>query len=566
MGAHIRWQAIIALLGIALLVSLLGYLAFSFTTVTVPDQGGTYVEGLAGNPQYINPTLCQYSQVDSDLASLVFSGLTDVNERGEIVNDVAESYSISEDGLTYTFRLRHDVRWQDGTALTAADVVFTIEAIQDADYQGVPHLAELWQNVQVEKIDDYTVQFTLPEPFTPFLDYTTIGLLPYHVLKDVPARLLPMNRFSFAPVGSGPFRVEVVSARKAVLSANPYFYGPKPYLTRLEFKFYPDYESLFSAYERGEIEGISYVRPEDLPKIRGTGKLTLFSARLSGYAVVLLNLNNSTAPFFGDKEVRQALLYALDRQKIIDHVLAGQGLVAHSPIMPDSWAYFSRLKHYCYDPAQASELLDEAGWVDADGDGVRENEDGRPLEFSLLTNDDPTRVKIVEEIARQWMEVGVRANPQKVGISGLVRDFLRPRRFEAALIEWGELPPDPDPYPMWHSTQTEGEGQNYSGFAHSQADEIMEEGRRIPDQARRIELYHRFQEIFAEQVPSLLLYYPVYNYAVDNVVKGIQLGPLTEPHDRFRHIAQWYMATRRVIVSEVQQRVNPGPAFDKSAN
>ncbi len=566
MGAYIRWQAIIALLGIALLVSLLGYLAFSFTTVIVPDRGGIYVEGLAGNPQYINPILCQYNQVDSDLASLVFSGLTDVNERGEIVNDLAESYHISEDGLTYTFHLRRDVRWQDGTAFTATDVVFTIEAIQDADYQGVPYLAELWQNVQVKKIDDYTVQFILPEPFTPFLDYTAIGILPHHILKDVPARLLPRNRFSFAPVGTGPFQVEEVSARAAVLSANPYFYGPKPYLTRLEFKFYPDYESLLSAYEQGEIEGISYVRPDDLPKIRATGKLTLFSARLSGYTLVLLNLNNPNTPFFRDREIRQALLYALDRQKIIDHILAGQGLIAHSPIMPDSWAYFPRVRYYLHDPAQARALLDEAGWVDADGDGVREK-DGRPLEFSLLTNnDDPTRVKIVEEITRQWAEVGVKVHPQQVGISGLVRDFLRPRHFEAALIEWREFLSDPDPYPMWHSTQAEGQGQNYSGFSHRQLDEVMEEGRRITDRARRIELYHRFQEVFAEQVPSLLIYHPVYNYAVDNMVKGIQIGPLIEPHDRFRNLAQWYMATRRVIVSEVQHRINPTPTFDKSAN
>jgi len=385
------------------------------------------------------------------------------------------------------------------------------------------------------------------------LDYTTIGILPHHILKDVPARLLPRNRFSFAPVGTGPFRVEEVSASKAILSANPYFYGPKPYLTRLEFKFYPDYESLLSAYERGEIKGISYVRPENLPKIRGAENLTLFSARLSGYALVILNLNNSNTPFFHDKEIRQALLYALDRQKIVDHVLAGQGLIAHSPIMPDSWAYFPRVRHYHHDPAQARKLLEEAGWVDANGDGVRENA-GRPLEFSLLTNDDPTRVKIVEEIARQWAEVGVKATPQQVGISGLVRDFLRPRHFEAVLIEWQEFPPDPDPYPMWHSTQTEGEGQNYSGFASRQADEIMEEARRITYQARRIDLYHRFQEVFAEQVPSLLIYYPVYNYAVDNMVKGIQIGPLVEPNDRFRNIAQWYMATKRVIVSEAQRQ------------
>ncbi len=548
MTGYIQWQAIIALLGIVLLITLLAYVAFTFTTVTVPDEGGTYVEGLAGLPQYINPILCQYNQVDRDLASLVFNGLTDVNERGEIVPDLTESYQVSEDGLTYIFHLRRDVQWHDGVPFTADDVVFTIKAMQDPDYQGIPDLAELWRSVIVEKIDDYTVKFTLKEPFTPFLDYTTIGILPAHILKDVPARLLPRNRFSFEPVGTGPFRVERVGTEQATLSANPRFYGPTPYLSRLEFKFYPDYESLLSAYERGEVEGLGRVRPEDLSRIRADERLKLLSARLSGYTIVLLNLNNPNTPFFQDKSVRQALLYALDRQKIIDSILNGQGLVAHSPIMSDSWAYDPLIKRYDYAPDRARALLDEAGWVDVDGDGVREKE-GRKLQFTLLTNDEPTRVKMIEEIARQWAEVGVKAVPQAAGISGVVRDFLRPRSFDAILAEWRELPPDPDPYPLWHFTQAEGEGQNYAGFSHRDADEIMEEARRTTDRSKRIELYRRFQEIFAEEVPSLVIYHPVYTYAINEMIRNVQISPLIDASDRFRTIAQWYIATKRVILS-----------------
>ncbi len=557
MIGYIQWQAVIAFLGIVLLITLLAYLGFTFTTVTVPDEGGTYVEGLAGLPQYINPILCQYNQVDRDLVSLVFNGLTDVNERGEIVPDLAKSHQVSEDGLTYIFHLRRDVQWHDRAPFTADDVVFTIKAMQDPDYQGIPDLAELWRGVIVEKIDDYTVKFTLEEPFAPFLDYTIVGILPAHILRDVPARLLPRNRFSLEPVGTGPFRVEKVSTEQATLSANPGFYGPAPYLSRLEFKFYPDYESLLSAYERGEVEGLSLVRPEDLPRIRADGRLKLLSARLSGYTIVLLNLNNPNTSFLQDKGVRQALLYALDRQKIIDSILNGQGLVAHSPIMPDSWAYDPLIKRYDYAPDRARALLEEAGWVDVDGDGVREKE-GRKLQFTLLTHDEPTRVKIIEEIAHQWAEVGVKAVTQAAGISGVVRDFLRPRRFDAVLAEWRELPSDPDPYPLWHSTQAEEEGQNYAGFYHREADEFMEEARRTTERSERIELYRRFQEIFAEEVPSLLIYYPIYTYAIDGMVRNVQISPLIEASDRFRTIAHWYIATKRVILSGAQQA-----GFDK---
>jgi peptide/nickel transport system substrate-binding protein len=407
--------------------------------------------------------------------------------------------------------------------------------------------------VSVRRIDNYTVSFTLQEPFAPFIDYTTVGILPAHLLQNIEAKALPQARFNSQPVGTGLFQVEELSAKHIVLRANPHFYGARPYLSTIEFRFYPDYESIFGAYERGEIEGISRVLPEDLPKARGHRNLNLFSARLSGYTLIFLNLNNPNTPFFQSKEVRQALLYALDRQKIIDQILDGQGLVVHSPIMPDSWAYDQNIKKYGYDPDQAKALLDQAGWVDSDGDGIREKE-GIKLEFGLLTNDDPTRVKIIEEIARQWAAVGVKAGPQTSGVSGLVRDFLVPRRYDAILTQWQELPPDPDPYPLWHSTQGQGEGQNYTGFAHREADQIMEEARRITDQTRRMELYHRFQQIFADEVPALLLYHPVYSYAIDKRVRGVQIAPMIDPSDRFRTITDWYVLTRRVILSEAQKR------------
>ncbi|MGQ9625433.1 MAG: ABC transporter substrate-binding protein [Anaerolineae bacterium] len=553
MIAHIRWQALLTFLGIVLVFVLLGYLAFNFTIVTVPAEGGTYIEGLVGAPRCINPVLCQRNQVDADLAALIFNGLTRVDERGEILNDLAERHEISEDGQVYTFYLRRDVRWHDGAPFTAEDVLFTVQALQDSDFQGLPHLAELWRSVKVEKVDDYTIRFTLEQPFTPFLDYTTIGLMPAHLLRDVPARLLPGNRFCLEPVGTGPFQLEEIGPEKAILTSNPRFHGPRPYIKHLEFKFYPDEESVLRAYDEEEIEGwgslavsgTNCLRLEKLG-INSMERARLFSAPLSGYVIVLLNLDS---PLFEEKTVRQALLYALDRHRIIDGTLHGQGLVAHSPILPNSWAYSPLIRHYEFDPERARALLDEAGWRDEDGDGVREKE-GQKLEFALLADDEKTSVQIIEEIAREWAQVGVKANPQVAGLDGLVRDFLYPRRFEAALVEW-RVPPDPDPYSLWHSTQIppqSEEGQNYAGFSHREADELMEEGRRILDRTKRIELYRRFQEIFAEQTPSLLIYYPIYNYVVDSRVIGVQIGFLFNPADRFRNLSQWYILSTRKII------------------
>jgi peptide/nickel transport system substrate-binding protein len=566
LSKYFRWQVIITLLGIALLGSLLAYLAFAFATVVVPGVGGTYVEGLAGNSQYINPILCQYNQVDRDLCSLIFNGLTKLNARGEVVPDLAEGWEISDAGLVYTFHLRRDVLWHDEVPFSANDVVFTVEAMQDPGYRGAPSLAELWRSVEVAKINSHTVKFTFGEPFAPFLDYTTVGILPAHLLADVPAESLPNDPFNRHPIGTGLFQVEEVNAEHALLQASPLFHGSQPYLSKIEFRFYPNHESVLIAYEQGEVQGISRILPDDLPEVvEANSELQLFSARLAGYTLIFLNLQDPELPFFQKKLVRQALLYAIDRQELVDRVLKGQGLVAHSSILWGAWAYDHGVVKYEHDPERAKELLTRAGWRAPNPllaetgeirgeDRVREKA-GVRLAFTLLTDDDPLHVELAREIARQWQAIGVQATPRSVD-SGLVREFLQPREFEALLIDL-ELHGDPDPYPLWHSTQASGEGQNYAGFVSYEVDKLLEEARYTTDSERRAQLYHRFQQIFADEVPSLLLYYPIYTYAVDERVRGIQLGPMGNPSDRFRNITDWYVVTKRVIVGLAERK------FDK---
>ncbi len=548
---RIRLQVAIALLTILVLVGAMGYVAFNRTTVLVPEEGGTYTEGIPGNPLAINPVLCQSNPVDQDLVALIFDGLTRVNERGEIVPNLAERWEISPDGLTYTFYLRNDVLWHDGAPFSAADVVFTIGVIQSQDFKGVPFLADMWRNVVVEQVDDYTLRFRLREPFAPFLDYTTLGILPRHILGSVPVAELEKSPFNAAPIGTGPFKVEEVSAKRIVLVANPSYHGARPYLGRLEFYFYPDAASAFEARKRGEVEGIARVLPQNLGAVRRDDSLTLYSAPLSGYNLIFLNLDRAV---FQDRNVRQAMMWAIDRQKLVDTILDGQGIVIHSPILPDSWAYDPNVRRYTYDPRKARALLEEAGWFDENGDGVRERGQIK-LEFTLATNeDDPVRIKFIEAIRDQLAEVGIRAIPQAVPWEELVGQQLRLRRYDAILSGWQNLPPDPDPYPYWHSSQASEEGLNFANFINPEADALLAEARSITDRKRRFELYQHFQYLFAEEVPSILLYQPVYNYAVDARVQGVQIGPMHDSSDRFRTIARWHMLTRRVLYSEARER------------
>jgi peptide/nickel transport system substrate-binding protein len=241
---------------------------------------------------------------------------------------------------------------------------------------------------------------------------------------------------------------------------------------------------------------------------------------------------------------------ALDRQAIIDEALEGQALVLQSPIPPPSWAHYEGVPTYEHDPEAAKGLLDSKGWYEGDGDGTRERE-GQRLEFSILTNDDPARMRIISLISQQLAEVGIRANPQVASAANLVPEFLRHRRFDALLYEWRAPLPDPDPYPMWHSTQAADGGQNYPGYENREVDQLLEQARHITDQEVRRRLYSRFQEIFAQEVPSLLLYSQVYSYAIDDAVKDVQIGFLVDPGYRFRNISQWYVKTKRLEVASV---------------
>jgi peptide/nickel transport system substrate-binding protein len=552
LGHHIRWQAILTMTGIAMTLAFLAFLSLSRTTVTLPDVGGTYTEAVAGVPQFINPLLAQYNQVDQDLTALIFNGLTRFGSNGSAEPDLAQSWTMSDDGLAYVFKLRRNVRWQDGKPFTADDVLFTIGLMQDPNFPGVPHLASLWQSVTAEKLDNFTVRFTLTEPFPAFVDFTTIGILPAHLLQGMEADKLLNHPFNLKPVGTGPFKLDEVNATFARLSVNPFYTDAKPRLANVELRFYPSYQETIAAYQAGEVQGISFIPPEAIPTVENIESLNLYSARMSSYDIIYLNLQDpAMSPFFQDGRVRQALLAALDRQAIIDRALYGQGLVADGPIRSWSWAYNPEQPITGYDPAKAAALLDEAGWTDTNEDGVRDK-DGRALGFIVLVGDEPNRVEIAKAISRQWQQVGVSTSIDVVG-AGL-GERLAQRNFQAALAEV-ILSGDPDPYPLWHQTQIEG-GQNYAGWDNDDASMLLEEARAVIDVGRRNDFYFEFQNIFAQEVPSLILFYPVYTYGVSQEVRDVQLAPMSNPSDRFRTLPNWYMLTRQVIYSDAQVQEN----------
>ncbi len=513
---------------------------------TVPARGGRYTEAIVGPIATLNPLQVHPGDPEVDIIRLIFNALVRRDAQGLPTGDLAQRWEVSEDGRRYTFYLRPNVRWHDGTPLTADDVVWTVRLLQSPDVSGSPERARLWQSIQVVPVNSLTVQFELPEPLALFPDLLTFGILPAHRLRDVPPAQLGAHPFSLNPVGTGPYRVEAVHVeegriQRVVLSANPsYFRGP-PLLEHVEFRIFPDTRTALQAYRAGEVQGIARIFPMDLDQVRMLPTLNLFSTVLASYQAVLLN---HTSPLFREREVREALWLALDRQRLIDQFLAGQGVIADSPIPPGNWARHPQLQPIPYDPERARSLLEARGWVIPPGGSVRQK-GNLTLRFRLAASADGFHELIAQEIARQWRAIGVAADVELIP-GDLVEQVLAPRRFEAALVEI-MAPGDPDPYPFWHETQIES-GQNYGGFRDRDISEAIEEARRTSDIVRRRELYWRFQEMFQEKIPAILLFYPVYTFAVDERISGIQVGRLLNtPDERFEGITEWYTLVRRRI-------------------
>jgi peptide/nickel transport system substrate-binding protein len=555
---HIRWQLLIALGGLILVIGLLlGQSPGSNSSAPQPVRGGTYSEALVGSLGRLNPVLDYANQADRDVDRLLFSGLVRFDSRGLPVPDLAESWSVSADATLYTITLRAGAVWHDGEPVTADDVIYTYSKLQDPTYPGPGDEAQMWQQIQVVRLDSRTVQFQLPEPFAPFFDYLSLGLLPDHLLRGVSAADLADHPYNLEPIGTGPFRFEGYlledgQIRGVRLAAFEDYYGDIPYLDRVEFRYYADEESALGAYRSGEVLGISSVGSGILPDVLSIPNLNLHTAPLPRLTLVFLNLRNQERPFFTEKKVRQALLLAVNRQWIIDRVLGGQGTVAVGPILPSSWAFSEGIDAWPYSPEEAGVLLDEAGWVLPAGatpgtpEYVRTNDDV-PLAFELLHPDDAVHTQIAQALQTSWAAIGVQVALVPVDAQEMLEAHLAPRDYEAALADLNlTRSPDPDPYPFWHDSQAET-GQNYGGFEDRNISIWLEQARITPDFGDRANLYQSFQHRFHDQVPALPLFHPVYSFAIDSSVQGVTMGPVLDPSDRFASITSWYLLVRREL-------------------
>lgn len=559
----VRWQLIA--LGVGLLM-IAGALAFML--LGSPGGGGgeeapaavqtvefvetqVFSEAVVGRPQYVNPLLAQ-SQADRDLVSLVFSGLTRVDDYGQPVPDLAEAWQASADGLTYTFTLREGLTWHDGQPVTAEDIAFTMGLLRDPNFPGPADLAAFWRTVETYAEGERTVRFVLTQPLAAFPEYAGIGVLPAHLLAGVAPADLAEDDFNLAPIGTGRLRWESAALTEddvAVVRLVPFadYHDAERAmgLDEVVLHFYEDAADAFRALG-GDVQAMSGLSPAQLEVALDSDSLNIYSARRPAYAAVIFNQNApDRLPFFQQAEVRQALVAALDREAIVHSALPRQALVADSPILPGTWAYNQGLQPPATGADQATQILNDAGWVLEGSTRTREEEE---LAFTLLVSDRDVDRQIGEAIVEQWQAIGVDAELDVLEAAELIEELQSvdengQRDFDAALVEFGQgRIADPDPYPFWHESQAV-EGQNYSGLVDHDMSEALEIARKDPNGVRRADEYHNFQQMFVERAAAVLLYNPVYHYAVSCQVQGVNVTLLVDPSDRFRSLHEWHIAS-----------------------
>jgi peptide/nickel transport system substrate-binding protein len=523
----------------------IGY-AYLHVTKPIPKKGGDYTEGIVGQPLYINPLLSQSSEADSDLSQLIYSGLFKYDKDGKLLPDLAERYDFSDDQGTYTIYLKNNILWQDGQPLTADDVIFTINAIQDPSYKSP--LRPNWQGVTAEKIDDHAIRFILKVQYFGFLDNLTVGILPKHIWSAISPENFSLSQYNLKPIGSGPFKyfnIEKDASGNIVsyqLSAFEKYYGGAPYIQRMIFDFYSDEDSMVVSYNKKQIMGMGNVLPQNVQNIKNVKSTNINQILIPRYFSIFLNITKSLP--LADDNVRKALSFATDKNEILGKVLLGKGASINSPIFTGTDAYNNDIEKYDFNLNTANRILDEAGWKRGE-DGIRAK-NGNKLQFDIYTTDWPELSTTAQILSEQWKKIGVEADTQILTVSDLQQNFIRTRNYDSLLFGQASTF-SPDLYAFWHSSQKQDPGLNLSVFNNSDADDLLASARQEMDASARNQNYKDFQQILSQKVPAIFLYSPFYIYPVSKEVKGIDAAKINSPSWRFADVNKWYIKTKRIL-------------------
>lgn len=519
-------------------------------SIAIPSYGGTYTEGMIGAPNLVNPILAT-SDVDRDLTKLIFSGLMKQDGENQLVPDLASGYTIDAEQTTYTFELRDDLRWHDDNPITANDIVFTINNIKNPEYKSP--FKNSFNGVTVQAINDKTIQFKLAKPFTPFLSILTIGIIPEHLWYSIPAFGANLADLNIKPVGSGPYKFKSLTRESTgnvktyVLESYEDYHLDRPYVDELNFKFYPDFLTAVTALQNKNVDGLIYLPKEYKEGVQGS-KINLNNLQFPQYTTVFFNPSNNN--LLTNNNFRQALALSVDKTRILNEVLNGDGQIIHTPVLPGLLGYNGELKAEDYNSDKAKEILDDLGWpMPEEGQFRAQTKDDETIELSikLTTIDQTENVKIAAIIQENWQSIGIKTELDIVPKDKIKKDIIETRDYEA-LIFGQVVNTSSGPYPFWHSSQNQHPGLNLSVMANKDIDDYLDIIRSAKNEEAELIPLQKFQEKLLNLNFAIFLYNPTYTYPTANKLKGLEdLKFINLPADRFNNITSWYIKTKRIF-------------------
>ena len=530
---------------------------FYHYTKVAPDYGGSFVEGIVGEPHYINPLLSQNNDVDRDLVSLIYSGLMKYNDEGKLVPDLAKSYEISSDGLNYTIYLKENAKWQDGTLVTADDVVFTVQTAQNPDYGSLQRIN--WQGVDAEVVDNHTVILKLKNKYAQFLNNLTLNILPRHIWQDVKPVNFALSDFNLKPIGSGPYKFKKLKKddtsriKSYELESNKSFYDGRPYINKIELKFYDSEDEMLNEYNKNSMENMAFVSANNLKKVKFKKRLNIEELKLPRYFGIFFNQNE--AKILSDKNIRLALSYGTDKKDLINKILDGKGVETNSPIIGDVLGITGDIKTYDYNVDKAKKFLADSGWGNPDDKGIlsktekakskKDTPASEKLTLHLTTPTWSELANVANLLKEQWAKIGVELIVETLPTQNLQR-AIKERSYQMLLF--GEiLNIDPDPFSLWHSSQKRDPGLNLALYNNKSVDDLLEKARQTLNPLERMKQYQDLQKLIIEDAPVVFLYNPLYLYAQTHNIKGFNNKIISMPSDRFSNVEKWYINTKRIF-------------------
>lgn len=507
-----------------------------YSQAFAPEPGGTLISATIAEPSGLIPMIAGEAAA-SAIASNIFNTLLKYDKNLELTGELAESWKISPDQKTITFRLKPGMKWADGAPLTSADVLYTWKVVTD-DKTRTPYGADFKLVVRAEAPDPLTFRVTYPQPYAPALDsWAGLQILPQHLLKNE-----DINTTAFArnPVGSSYYRLESWRHGESIsLVRNPKSTQGPALIQRLISRSIPDtatqfLELLANNIDYMGLDPVQYARVfPSRPDLNQ--KIALYKELGNNYTYMGFNLKHKP---FDDIRVRKAINYAVDKQELIDGVLLGLGEPVASPYKPGTrWAN-PELKPYPYDPEKARALLRSAGFEDHDNDGVLDR-NGKPFSFEILTNNgNKQRELSAVLVQRRLKEIGIDASIRKVEWASFIERFIKTGDFDVVVLGWS-LTLDPDQYSIWHSSQQAPGQFNFIGYNNLHVDKLLEQGRLELNPDKRMKIYHEFAKTLLEDSPIVYLYAGYGLPAIHKRVKGIDnpAPPAGIGHNSY----EWYI-------------------------